>query len=79
MWLRRRDPGGLGAPRVGLNPRWSWGLLTVIAILAAYIPLFGLSLLGVWLVERCVLGNIPGLNVWLGLQTASPLSTEVAK
>ena len=71
MWLRRRDPGGLGAPRPGIDPRWSWGLLAVIAMLAAYVPLFGVTVVATYLCDRFVLAHIPRLNSWLGLRVAT--------
>ena len=68
MWWKRRDEGVLGAPSMALSPRISWGLITVIVLLGIYLPLFGASLLLVFLAERFVLSRIPKIRTWLGLQ-----------
>ncbi|AMV20355.1 PepSY-associated TM helix domain-containing protein [Planctomyces sp. SH-PL14] len=67
MWWRRRDVGALGAPKVLLSPRWSLGLVTLIGLLAALLPLFGASLLLVAGLERVCLRRIPRVRDWLGL------------
>ncbi len=67
MWWRRRDQGVLGAPRVLLSPRISFGLITLVVLLGIYLPLFGASLLLVLLLEWTVLRRIPAVSRWLGL------------
>lgn len=69
MWWRRRDVGVLGAPKVLLNPRVSWGLIAITVLLGVYLPFFGASLLLVLLAEFAVLKRIPRVRDWLGLQT----------
>ena len=69
MWWRRRDVGVLGAPKVLLNPRVSWGLISLIVLFGIYLPLFGASLLLVLLCEFAVLKRIPKVRDWLGLQS----------
>ncbi|PQO47197.1 PepSY-associated TM helix domain-containing protein [Blastopirellula marina] len=76
LWWRRRDRGVLGAPAVGAAPRMSLGLVAIVLGLAVYLPLFGASLLAVWLAERFVLRRSPGIRGWLGLR--APTSPEVA-
>lgn len=68
LWWRRRDQGVLGAPKVLLSPRVSWGLITLVVLIGVYLPLFGASLVVVLLVERLVLRRLPGVRRWLGLQ-----------
>ncbi|MFI4875082.1 MAG: PepSY-associated TM helix domain-containing protein [Blastopirellula sp. JB062] len=68
MWWRRRDRGVLGAPSVGAAPRLSIGLLALVLGLAIYLPLFGASLLIVYLVERLFLRRIASVRGWLGLR-----------
>lgn len=68
MWWRRRDQGVLGAPKAILSPRVSVGLLLLIAGLGIYLPLFGTSVIAVWIVERVLLRRIPAIRVWLGLE-----------
>lgn len=67
MWWRRRDEGVLGAPRVVLSPRVSWGLITLVVLLGIYLPLFGASQLLVLLLEWALLRRIPPVCRWLGL------------
>jgi uncharacterized iron-regulated membrane protein len=67
LWLRRRDPGTLGAPEPGLPPRRRAALVATVAALGIALPLFGLSLLTVALAERLVLRRIPPVAAWLGL------------
>jgi len=77
LWARRREPGALGAPRPLAPARFSPALLLAVAALAAYLPLFGASLLAVLLVERIVLRRIPGVREWLGLRAPSTLAAPV--
>jgi len=70
LWWRRRQSGTLGAPRGLLSPRVSYGLLLVVFLLAVYLPLFGLSLLLVLVLERVILVRIPTVRNWLGLYPA---------
>ena len=67
MWWRRRDVGVLGAPKVLLSPRVSWGLIALVIVFGIYLPLFGASLLLVLLAEFAVLKRIPKVRNWLGL------------
>ncbi len=69
LWIRRRDSGELGAPRPGIDPRFSTGLLAIILALGLYLPLFGLSLIAVLTVEQLVFRRIPQVRSWLGLRT----------
>lgn len=68
LWWRRRDAGVLGAPKVLLNPRLSFGLVFLILLLGAYLPLFGASLVLVLILEWGLLRRIPRVRTWLGLR-----------
>ena len=70
LWWRRRDQGVLGAPKVTLSPRISFGLITLIVLFGIYLPLFGASLLAVLLAEKLVLSRIRPLRDWLGLRVS---------
>lgn len=70
LWWRRRASGVLGAPIPEGRPRFSAGLLAIVIMLGVLLPLFGLSLILVWLVERLVLRRIPMAGEWLGLRAA---------
>jgi len=67
LWLRRRDPGSLGAPPAGIPPRRSVALVLAVVALGVLLPLFGLSLVAVLLLERFVLRQVPLARDWLGL------------
>jgi uncharacterized iron-regulated membrane protein len=71
LWWRRREQGVLGAPRVLLDARVSWGLISLMLLLGIYLPLFGGSLLAVLLIEWALLRRIPGVRNWLGLPAPS--------
>lgn len=68
MWWRRREQGTLGAPTPVKESSWSFGVLAIIIALGLYLPLFGLSLILVLVVERLLLIRIPRVNRWLGLR-----------
>ncbi|HUO22727.1 MAG TPA: PepSY domain-containing protein, partial [Caulobacteraceae bacterium] len=74
LWLRRRSSGVLGAPAPAAAPRFSAGLLAIVAVLGVLLPLFGGSVVIVALAERLLLRRIPRLNTWLGLR---PLVTAI--
>ena len=71
MWWRRRPDGELGAPAALKDRRAAPGLFVVLAGLCLYLPLLGVSLLAVLVLERLVLRNIPSAARWLGLRDAS--------
>jgi uncharacterized iron-regulated membrane protein len=68
MWWRRR-PGGIGrvgAPR-GRLPLRATPLLAVAAVaLGVFLPLFGISLLAVLLLDQLLLRRVPALGRWFG-------------
>jgi uncharacterized iron-regulated membrane protein len=67
LWWRRRAVGVLGAPIPIKNPRFSWALATLMIGFGLYLPMLGVSLILVLLIERFVLKNIPSARQWLGL------------
>lgn len=71
MWWRRRPASLLGAPPAGARPRASVCLMATILALAALLPLFGLSLLSVWIVDRTLLARATFARRWLGLAQRS--------
>jgi uncharacterized iron-regulated membrane protein len=75
MWWSRRPKGVLGAPRALASPRLSLPVLAAIAGLGVVLPLFGISLVGVVLLERLVLRRIARVRTFLGLRLdATPSS-----
>ncbi|HVZ60061.1 MAG TPA: PepSY domain-containing protein [Terriglobales bacterium] len=71
LWWRRRPVGVLGAPPQSAQSGVSYWPVSPVAILAVYLPLLGLSMMGVFLIERLLLRRIPKASRWLGLQAAS--------
>lgn len=67
LWWRRRPIGLLGAPMPLTRPRFGIGLVATVIGLGLSLPLFGLSLIGVLLLERLVLRPLPATRRWLGL------------
>lgn len=67
MWRRRKPEDALGAlPPPQLAGRGA-GLTLLILALALFLPLFAISLLALWLIDRLVLPRTPGLARWMGL------------
>ena len=67
MWWRRRPEGRLGAPAPKGVLRHSWLLVGLTVALAFVVPLFGLSLALIVLVERILVRNA-GARAFLGLR-----------
>ena len=66
MWWRRRPKGSssLGAPR-GRMPLRSTPLLVVALVaLGVFLPVFGVSLVAVLLLDQLVLRRVPALSAW---------------
>lgn len=60
MWWRRRKPGTLGVPAESRRKTRSWVLLLAILALCVAMPLFGLTLAIVALLDWTVIGRIRG-------------------
>lgn len=66
MWWRRRPAGVLGAPSAA-DRRYPYGLIGALVVLALLLPLFGVSMVLVWVIERHVLRRSPRASAFLGL------------
>lgn len=66
MWRRRKPEEGLGAPPVPAVPARMAGVVAIMILLAALLPLLALSLAFLWLFDRIVLPRFPRLASWLG-------------
>ena len=71
LWVRRREPGSLGAPVPAARHRMAWAFIMIVLILGICLPLFGFSLISVLLLDRFILRRIPGVARWLGLSSKS--------
>jgi uncharacterized iron-regulated membrane protein len=70
MWWRRRPGDVLGAPPA-LAPRAvAIGFVMLLVGLGLFLPLLGVTLVAVLLIERLVLRHLPGARHWLGLRPA---------
>lgn len=70
MWRRRKPGDRLGAPPLPAVPARIGGVVAILLVLAALLPLLALSLAGLWLIERVILVRVPGISRWLGLAGA---------
>jgi len=73
MWWRRRPTGLLGAPLPRGRARFGSGLIAVIAALAVYMPMFGVTLIAVLIMETFVLRRFERVSRWLGLVQNAPV------
>ena len=65
MWWRRRPKGNaLGAPRGRLPLRATPALAVLVIALAIFLPLFGLTLAAVLLLDQLLLRRVPRLGTW---------------
>ncbi len=67
MWWRRRQTGLLGAPAPAPRRPLATGVFVVIAALGMLLPLLGITLLIVWLLEKTLLRRWPRARDFLGL------------
>ncbi len=70
MWRRRAPDGVLGAPPPIPHARIGWGLAILIAACGILLPVLGISLLVIGLIEWGVLKRLPRARRWLGLNAA---------
>ncbi|GAB5349171.1 PepSY-associated TM helix domain-containing protein [Alteriqipengyuania sp. 357] len=68
MWWRRRPEGSLGAPAPKGVLRHSWLLVGLTVVLGFVVPLFGISLAVVVLLERLLLRRSAPVRAALGLR-----------
>jgi uncharacterized iron-regulated membrane protein len=67
MWWRRREAGVLGAPKRLVPASYSLALIMVVIVLGILLPIFGISLLLILLLERLLFCRVPLVRDWLGL------------
>jgi uncharacterized iron-regulated membrane protein len=70
MWRRRAPEGVLGAPPPIPDARIGWGLGALIVVCAVLLPVLGISLVIIGLVEWIALRRLPVARKWLGLPAA---------
>jgi uncharacterized iron-regulated membrane protein len=68
MWWRRRPSGpAVGAPRGRLPLHATPVLAVLVAALAVFLPLFGITLAAVLLLDQFVLRRVPTLRAWFNV------------
>jgi uncharacterized iron-regulated membrane protein len=67
MWWRRRPDGVLGAPPALVTAKYPWVLISLLVLLGIFLPLLGISMLLVLLIERVCLRRIERVSAFLGL------------
>lgn len=69
MWRRRKPEGQLGAPPLPAIPVKMRGVVVIMLILAALLPLLAASLILLWLFDHIVLPRLPIFGTWLGARS----------
>jgi uncharacterized iron-regulated membrane protein len=67
LWRRRRPAGMLGAPPPARAPARIGGVVAILLLLAAMLPLLAISLMALCLFEWLVLPHLPQAAQWLGV------------
>lgn len=67
MWRNRKPDGLLGAPPAIKDQKIGFGIAVIILFFALFLPVFGISLIIIALVEFLILKRIPAFRNWLGL------------
>ena len=70
MWRRRAPEGVLGAPPPIPDARIGWGLGALIVVCAVLLPVLGISLVTIGIIEWVALRRLPFARKWLGLSPA---------
>jgi uncharacterized iron-regulated membrane protein len=68
MWWQRRPSDTLGAPQILPDERLAPGLAVIIIALGIFLPVLGISLIAIGLIEWLILRRIPRVRDWLGLK-----------
>ena len=79
LWWGRRPTGVLGAPLPQRPPRFVPLLLPPVLALGLLLPLFGITLVVVLVVERLVLRRIPRVRDFLGLNSLAFIASDPAQ
>ena len=72
MWRRRKPDDALGAPVRPAVPPKMRGIVAILLVLAALLPLLALSLILLGSFDRLILPRLPKLSQWLGVTKAQP-------
>jgi uncharacterized iron-regulated membrane protein len=67
LWRRRKPVGSLGAPPLSKTPKAMAGVIAIMLVLAALLPLLALSLVCLVAIEYVLTKWFPASSHWLGL------------
>ncbi len=67
MWRMRKPEDALGAPPLPSVSAKIRGVVAIVFLLAALLPLLAISLIALWAFERILLPRLPRISVWLGV------------
>jgi uncharacterized iron-regulated membrane protein len=70
MWRRRKPLEGLGTPPLPAVPARIRGVVAILLLLAALLPLLAASLIILWVFDRLILPRLPRFACWLGVRSA---------
>jgi uncharacterized iron-regulated membrane protein len=68
LWRKRAPDGVLGTPPPIPDQKIGIGIGTLILAFAIFLPVLGISLVAIALLERLILTRLPAARVWLGLE-----------
>ncbi len=71
MWWRRRPQGTLGAPPTLPEGRIATGVGVLIVVFGILLPVLGISMIAIALLEHLLLRHVPAVRDWLGLREPS--------
>ncbi len=67
MWWQRKPESTLGAPPPLVSPARSKAVILITLALATVLPVLLISLVGLFIIEQCILKRITPVKNWLGL------------
>lgn len=67
MWLKRKPSGKLGAPAKAKNNKITLGVLLILLACGAIMPLVGISIIAVLILDLFILRRIKPLRAWFSL------------
>ncbi|WP_191556154.1 PepSY-associated TM helix domain-containing protein [Metabacillus idriensis] len=66
MWRKRKPEGKSGAPAGSMNKKAARGVFFIMMIFGVIMPLVGISIIAVYLLDRFVFVRIKPLKAWIG-------------
>lgn len=73
LWWHRKPLGRLGAPDAAADTRFGAAVLGAATLLGVALPMLGLSMVVVAVIERLVLRRLSPVARWLGLEASLPV------